>query len=60
MINLLAQAIYDRIKIIDGASFVLFNSFCHHECIVVGPAQSAAAVAASSWAGAARTPPGVG
>ena len=46
--------------IIDGASFVLFNSFCHRECIVVGPAQSGVAFAPNSWAGAARTPPGVG
>ena len=60
MINLLAQAIYDRIKRIDGASFVLFNSFCHHDCIVVGPAPSAAGAAASSLAGAGRTPPGAG
>ena len=43
--------------IIDGASFVLFNSFCHRECIVVGPARSGVAFEPNSWAGAAGTPP---
>ena len=46
--------------IIDGASFVLFNSFCHRECIVVGPARSGVAFEPNFWAGAAGTPPGVG
>ena len=46
--------------IIDGASFVLFNSFCYRECIVVGPARSGVAFEPNSWVGAVGTPPGVG
>ena len=57
---LLKQSMIESGYIIDGASFVLFNSFCHRECIVVGPARSGVAFEPNSWAGAAGTPPGVG
>ena len=40
--------------IIDGASFVLLKSFCHRECIVVGPARSGVAFEPNSWALALR------
>ena len=57
---LLKQPMIESGYIIDGASFVLFNSFCHRECIVVGPARSGVAFEPNSLAGAAGTPPGVG
>ena len=57
---MLKQSMIESGYIIDGASFVLSNSFCHRECIVVGPVRSGAAFEPNSWAGFVGTPPKVG